>query len=376
MRDEITDLLEWERRGVPYALATVIGTSRSAPRPPGAVLAMGEDGRVVGNVSGGCVEPAVVELAREVLEQGGSRRARFGYSDSQALDVGLSCGGEVDIFIRRVDGSRLPLEALAAALASDVPVAVVTIIEAPDQTEIVGHSLVVTDRESHGRLLGSELGRALEVEARSSLRAGGVSLRELGSSGERMQDDVTVAIESFSERPRLIVFGAIDYAAAVAAMGRFLGFHVTVCDARAAFATPERFPDADDVIVEWPHRYLERTRLDETSALCVLTHDPKFDIPAIVAALQTPVGYLGVMGSRRTHEDRLRRLRAAGVPEHDLARLRSPVGLDLGGRSPQETAVAIAAEIVMVRNRASGQPLRERQGAIHRRDGVNSVDDR
>jgi xanthine dehydrogenase accessory factor len=194
---------------------------------------------------------------------------------------------------------------------------------------------------------------------------GGVTLRRLGAAGELMGDDVTVLIEPFTDRPQLIVFGAIDYAAALASIGRFLGYRVTVCDARAAFATVERFPDADEVVVEWPHRFLSRTELDERAAVCVLTHDPKFDVPAIVEALRTPAGYIGVMGSRRTDEDRRLRLREVGVSDDELARLHSPIGLALGGRSPQETAVAIAAELVMVRNGSSGRPLRDATGPIH-----------
>jgi xanthine dehydrogenase accessory factor len=368
VRDEIATLLGWQGDGGAFALATVVGTSRSAPRPAGATLALHPDGRIVGNVSGGCVEPAVVELARGVLTSGTIERARFGYSDGEALAVGLTCGGEVDVLVRRVDPQALPLAPLAAALSDDVPVALVTVIAAAStgpSSALVGSSLVVTADAVHGRLATTDLGRVLALEGRAALGSGGVTLRHLGASGERLGEDVTVLIESFTDRPRLVVFGAIDYAAAVASLGRFLGFHVTVCDARGAFATPERFPDADEVVVEWPHRYLERVDLDARSAVVVLTHDPKFDVPAVAAALRTPAMYVGVMGSRRTHDDRLVRLRAAGVADTDLARLRSPVGLELGGRTPQETAVAIAAELVMVRNRASGRPLRETDGPIH-----------
>lgn len=373
MRDEIATLLAWQGAGTTFALATVIDTSRSAPRPAGATLAVHPDGRIVGNVSGGCVEPAVVELAREVLNTGGTRRVRFGYSDDEAIAVGLTCGGEVEVLVRRVAPDTLPLAPLAAALDADIPVVLATVVEADGTADgtaegtadLVGTSLVLTDAGTHGALASSRLGAVVALEATAALGRGGVTLRRLGASGERMGDDVTVLLEPFTERPRMIVFGAIDYAAAVASVGRFLGYRVTVCDARAAFTTAERFPDADEVVVEWPHRFLERTELDERSAVCVLTHDPKFDVPAIVEALRSPAGYIGVMGSRRTDEDRRRRLREAGVGEDDLARLHSPIGLALGGRSPQETAVAIAAELVMVRNAASGRPLRDTSGPIH-----------
>jgi xanthine dehydrogenase accessory factor len=365
VRDEIATLVGWQREGGMFALATVVSTSRSAPRPAGATLAVHPDGRIVGNVSGGCVEPAVVELARSVLGTGAVERAHFGYSDDAALAVGLTCGGEVDVLVRRVGADLLPLEPLSDALARDIPAVLVTVVAAQGMPELVGASLVVTSDEVHGHLAETGLGRVLLLEGRAALGNGGVTLRHLGADGQRMGDEVTVLIESFTDRPRLVVFGAIDYAAAVASLGRFLGLHVTVCDARAAFATPERFPDADEVVVEWPHRYLERTELDGRSAVVVLTHDPKFDVPAIVAALSTPAMYIGVMGSRRTHDERIARLREAGVSEAGLARLHAPVGLELGGRSPQETAIAIAAELVMVRNRATGRPLRETTGPIH-----------
>ena len=365
MRDEIGALIAWQDAGDDFALATVIDTSRSAPRPAGATLAVHPDGRIVGNVSGGCVEPAVVQVAQQVLAEGGTRRVRFGYSDDEALAVGLTCGGEVEVLVRRVDSASLPLRPLAEALRADAPAVMATVVDGGSTPELAGTSLVVTEDGRYGALSATRLGEVLALEATAALGRGGVTLRRLGADGERMGEEVTVLIEPFTERPRLIVFGAIDYAAAVASIGRFLGYRVTVCDARSAFATTDRFPDADEVVVEWPHRYLARTSLDERAAICVLTHDPKFDVPAILEALRTPAGYIGVMGSRRTDEDRRRRLRESGVDDDGLARLHSPIGLSLGGRSPQETAIAIAAELVMVRNGASGRPLRETSGPIH-----------
>jgi xanthine dehydrogenase accessory factor len=365
VRDEIAALRDWQRDGATFALATVIDTSRSAPRPAGATLAVHPDGSIVGNVSGGCVEPAVVQLAGEILAGGDPERVRFGYSDDEAVAVGLTCGGEVEILVRRVAPETLPLEPLSAALEADLPVVLATVVDAVDAPDLVGMSMVVTATEAHGGLVETPLGQVIVLESRGALGSGGVNLRRLGSDGRRMAEGVTVLLESFVERPHMIVFGAVDYAAAVASVGRLLGYRVTVCDARAAFATDERFPDADEVVVDWPHRFLARTTLDARSAVCVLTHDPKFDVPAIVEALRTPAAYIGVMGSRRTHEDRLGRLREAGVDEAGIGRLHSPIGLALGGRSPQETAIAIAAELVMVRNAASGLPLRETQGPIH-----------
>ena len=365
MRDEMATLLGWHQEGRPFALAPVIDTSRSAPRPAGAVLAVHPDGRIAGNVSGGCVEPAVVGLCQEVLAEGGTRRMRFGYSDDEAFTVGLTCGGEVEVLVRRIEPGTLAIEPLAAALSTDRPVALLTVVESEADPGLVGSSLVVTADAVHGDLASTQLGHVLTLEGRATLGVGGVSLRRLGAHGQRLEDGVTVLFESFADRPRLLVLGAIDYAAAVATVGRFLGYHVTVCDARAAFATRDRFPDADEIVVDWPHRYLASTVLDARSAICVLTHDPKFDVPALLEALNGPAGYIGVMGSRKTHEDRLDRLRAAGATDDELERLHSPIGLALGGRSPQETAIAIAAELVMVRNNATGLPLRTTSGPIH-----------
>jgi len=364
VRDELSDLVAWQRQGITFALATVVGTSRSAPRPAGSVLALHPDGTIVGNVSGGCVEPAVVGIARTVLEDGSVQRTRFGYSDAQALDVGLTCGGEVDVLVRRIDPTGLPLEPLARAIRHDEPAAIATIVDGPDGAP-VGSSLIVTPEGAVGPLAGSALGAIVHDVCNEAIGRADVTVRHLGVGGERMRDDVTVLIESFAKRPQLVVFGAIDYAAAVASIGRFLGYRVTVCDARAAFATTERFPDADEVVVEWPHRHLERITLDDRSAVVILTHDPKFDVPAVVAALRTPARYIGVMGSRRTHAERVERLRAAGVDDDALARLRSPIGLDLGGRSPQETALSIAAELVMLTHATSGRPLSATTGPIH-----------
>ena len=186
-----------------------------------------------------------------------------------------------------------------------------------------------------------------------------------GRDGERRVDDIAVFVASYAPRPRMIVFGAIDFASAVARIGSFLGYRVTVCDARPIFATRRRFPDADEVIVEWPHRYLASTEVDERTVICLLTHDPKFDVPLLELALRMPLAYIGAMGSRRTNDDRLQRLRELGLTETELARLRAPIGLDIGARTPEETAVSVAAEIIAARWGGSGQPLRSADGPIH-----------
>ncbi len=256
----------------------------------------------------------------------------------------------------------IDLAAVGDAVASDAPVAVATAVEGPAE---VGRSMLVWPDRVDGSLGPTGLDVAVVDDARGMLAQGTSGRRHYGPEGERRRDEVGVFVEALAPRPRMLVFGAIDFASAVARVGRFLGFHVTVCDARQVFATRARFPDADEVVVEWPHRYLADTVVDERTVICVLTHDPKFDVPVLVAALRTEAAFIGVMGSRRTHDDRMARLREEGVPESDLARLRSPIGLDLGGRTPEETAVSIAAEIVQQRWGGSGRPLTETAGRIH-----------
>jgi xanthine dehydrogenase accessory factor len=371
VREELPTLRRWQAEGARIAVASVVATSQSAPRPPGATLGVHPDGRVQGSVSGGCVEGAVVEVATEVLASGRPQRVRYGISDDDAFAVGLTCGGTIEVFVRAVDRDVLDLDDLAQRVFDDEPVATATVVEHPDDPDAVGRTLVLTDERATGSSGSVQLDRAIVESARGMLAHGATGLRHFGPRGERRRDDVTVFVESFAPRPRMLVFGAIDFASAVASIGRFLGYHVTVCDARERFATRARFPDADQVVVDWPHRYLAATEVDTRTVICVLTHDPKFDVPVLQVALGTPATYIGVMGSRRTHEDRLARLREAGVDDEALARLRSPIGLDLGARTPQETAVSIAAEIVLLRQGGSGAPLRDTGGAIHRhRDPV------
>jgi len=365
VREELPTLRRWQTAGARIGLATVSSTSKSAPRGAGATLALHPDGDVLGSVSGGCVEGAVVEVATEVLETGVPQRVSYGISDDEAFAVGLTCGGTIEVFVRPVTSDVLDLDDLGARIDAEEPVAVATVIEHPGDHDAVGRSIVVGEDRVDGSVPDDRLTHAIVEGTRGMLAQGATGLRHYGPHGERRMDEVTVLIESFAPRPRMLVFGAIDFAGAVASVGSFLGYHVTVCDARARFATPARFPDADEVVVEWPHRYLEAAAIDVRTAICVLTHDPKFDVPVLKVALQTDAGYIGVMGSRRTHDDRLARLREEGVDDDALARLRSPIGLDLGGRTPQETAIAIAAELIMLRQGGSGAALRQTDGPIH-----------
>ncbi|MCW4602108.1 XdhC family protein [Janibacter hoylei] len=371
MREVLTELLDWWEQGHSVGVGTVVATFRSAPRPPGASMLVGPDGTAVGSVSGGCVEGAVYELAREVLESGSPALQRYGVSDDDAMAVGLTCGGILDVWVEQMSRETFPeLDEVAADVRAGRPVAVATVIEHPDPAWLGRRMLVRPDQEPTGTLGSARVDAAVRDDALGQLALGHNATLGYGADGERRGEGMRVFVWAFAPPPRMLVFGAIDFAAAVARVGSFLGYRVSVCDARPVFATHSRFPAADEVVVDWPHRYLaaeqEAGRIDGRTVITVLTHDPKFDVPLLEVALRLPeVGYVGAMGSRRTHEDRQERLRAVGVSSAELDRLRSPIGLDLGARTPEETAISIAAEFVAERWGGSGRPLAERQGRIH-----------
>ncbi|MET9890191.1 XdhC/CoxI family protein [Streptomyces sp. NPDC006465] len=369
MLDIAEELHRWVGQGRDFAVATVVAVGGSAPRQPGAALAVDSDGTAIGSVSGGCVEGAVYELCVQALEDGETVLERFGYSDDDAFAVGLTCGGVIDILITPVrsrDTARRTVLATAlAASAGGEAAALARVVSGP--AELMGHALVVRADGSYEGGFGAhpELDRTVVGEAAAQLDAGRTGTLEIGEQGSRCGAPLTILVESSVPPPRMIVFGAIDFASALVRMGKFLGYRVTVCDARPVFATAARFPDADEIVVDWPHRYLERTEVDARTVLCVLTHDAKFDVPLLRLALRLPVAYVGAMGSRRTHLDRNERLREVGVTEIELARLRSPIGLDLGARTPEETALSIAAEIVANRRGGSGVSLTGAHTPIH-----------
>jgi xanthine dehydrogenase accessory factor len=260
-------------------------------------------------------------------------------------------------------------ETLADALRGERPAALAEVIEGPP--DLLGHKLLVLPgppSEALGSLGNTDLDRVVTRDALGELAAGLTVTRHYGRNGEAREREVSVFIESFAPPPQMIIFGAVDFTAALAKVAKILGYRVTVCDARPVFATRARFPAADEVVVSWPDKYLAQVgeSLGPRDAVCVLTHDPKFDVPAIVGALATGVGYLGAMGSRRTTNDRNARLREAGVTEAELQRVMGPIGLDIGARTPEETAVSICAEIIAMRTgREEAPSLRGRQGPIH-----------
>ena len=372
MQDVLAELVGIWRTGATAGLATVVRTFRSAPRPPGAAMVVGPDAAVSGSVSGGCVEAAVYEAAVEVADTGVARLERYGVSDDDAFAIGLTCGGILDIFIEPVSRQSFPhLDAVADDIGAQRPVAVATVVDHPD-SEWIGRRLVVRPDSVQGSLGSQRADIAVADDVRGLLAAGRTETISYGPDGERRGEGMAVFVASHAPPPRMLVFGAIDFAAAVAQQGAFLGYRVTVCDARSVFATPARFPNAHEVVVEWPHRYLaaqvEAGALDRRSVLCVLTHDPKFDVPLLEVALRLDVAYVGAMGSRRTHETRLERLREAGLTDDELSRLSSPIGLDLGARTPEETAVSIAAEIIARQWGGAGVPLTRTGGRIHHDD--------
>ena len=370
MREVLDQLMQWWESGETVGVGTVVATFRSAPRPPGASMLVGPDGSAVGSVSGGCVEGAVYELGQSVVETGAPVLERYGVSDDDAFAVGLTCGGILDVYVEKVNRETFPeLGDIAADIEAGRPIALATVVDHPDQ-EWVGRRLVVRPGGVEGSFGSDRADAAVHDDALGLLAAGHNATLTYGPDGERRGEGMRVFVWAFAPAPRMLVFGAIDFAAAVARMGVFLGYHVTVCDARPVFATNSRFPQADEVVVSWPHKYLkgesDAGRVDGRTVICVLTHDPKFDVPVLEVALRLPeVAFVGAMGSRRTHEDRLARLHEAGLTAEEIARLSSPIGLDLGARTPEETAVSIAAEIVAGRWGGTGDRLSATEGRIH-----------
>ncbi|HLS63166.1 MAG TPA: XdhC family protein [Ruania sp.] len=374
MRDVLEELMAAWRAGQDAGLATVVHAFKSAPRLPGAAMLVAGDGTVSGSVSGGCVEGDVYETARRVLDSGQAELHRYGFSDDDAFAVGLTCGGIIDVFVEPVSPATYPeLGEVAGAIEAGVPVAVAVVVEHEDPARVGRHLVVFADRTA-GSLGSQRTDHAVIDDARGLLATGRNRMLTYGLDGQRMEDGMRVFVSCFAPPPRMLVFGAIDFAAALARQGHMLGYRVTVCDARGVFATRARFPEADEVVVDWPHRYLqaevEAGNVDARTVIAVLTHDPKFDVPVLQVALPLEVAYIGAMGSRLTHDDRLARLRRAGVSEELLAKLHSPIGLDLGARTPEETAVSIAAEIIAVQWGGGKAPLRETTGRIHHDDLV------
>ena len=416
------------------AIATIITTSGSVPRPPGTSMLVSESGEILGSLSGGCVEGAVVASALEVMADGGTRLEAFGFSSEDAFAVGLTCGGELEVHIQPLDGSAAGLGALRKFAGGDPerPLALIRRVDAPAGRTVAGRTVsgitlsggafgvagtaadaaaqapavvVVPDPGSFPAAESAELTALLGLDVmnlspeakREALRAAAAQLEPLLRGGRTglvrlappqgcgvsvrgahnptdgavtSPEPVTLLVESRLPQARLLVFGANDFGAALVPAAKLLGYRVTLCDARPAFAAQERFAAADEVATDWPHRYLAAEaaagRIDSRTVICVLTHDPRFDIPLLQEALELDIAFVGALGSRRSHRQRIDGLLEAGVAPERLARLHSPIGLDLGAVTPAEVAVSITAELIAARTgSAACTPLRDGAGPIH-----------
>ena len=355
--------VEWLREGRRVVSAALVERIGSAPLDPGAQMLIDDRGSIEGSVTGGCVEAALVEEAQRILGGGEARVVTYGVSDEEALGVGLMCGGTVRVFLHEYGDDALEtLEAAAAARTADEPVARATLLDG----DRAGASISILDDRVVGSLGITELlDRSVERDARGQLDEGVSRIRRYGAGGEVMGSELAVYIQAFSTQPRMVIFGAIDFSAEVANVASDIGYNVTICDAREPFVKSPRFSENAEVVVDWPDRYLQGQELGPRDVVLVFTHDPKFDEPALTAALATGAGYLGALGSRRTQERRVERLRDAGLDEESIARIHAPCGLDVGARTPSETAISILAEVIAVRAGRTGESLREKTGPIH-----------
>ncbi|WP_135477377.1 XdhC family protein [Candidatus Chloroploca mongolica] len=342
MRELIPTLDQWLADGEQVALATVVQTMGSSPRQVGATMAVTASGRMAGSVSGGCVEGAVVEQCHAVLASGQARLLTFGVSDETAWEVGLACGGTIEVFVAPLDTTSVyPL--VRAALLEEEAIAVATVIAGNEH--VGAHLVVEAGGESHGALGQARLDQVV-ITAATDLLAHGTS-RVI----EAAQGATRVFVASFNPPAKLFLVGGVHIAVGLAAMAHLIGMRTIVVDARAAFASPERFAHVDELIVAWPDEALTG-RLDARSYVAVLTHDPKLDDPALRVALQSPARYIGALGSTKTHARRLERLRAEGFDEASLSRIKGPIGLSIGAKTPEEIAVSILAELIGVGNKS------------------------
>jgi xanthine dehydrogenase accessory factor len=346
VNDLLPDLNEWIERGDRFAIATVVAVKKSAPRPPGAKMAVNEDGEIIGAVSGGCVEGAVIELADRVLQGDPPQLVQFGIADETAWDVGLPCGGEIDVWVQAYQPGRFVDIARGGGRAAEVTL-----------------------------LKGAAPGAKLLFEEDGTV-SGSLGAPELDDEGRRAAEELLWAetselrgpmfVDLIAPAPRLILFGAVPIAAALCRLGKATGWRCYVVDPRQRFATPERFPDAEQVIATWPQQaFAQLGGIDPATSIAVLTHDPKLDDAALAIALRSPARFIGAMGSRRAQESRRERLLALGFSDEELARLSAPVGLDLGAITAEETALSILSEVVANRHGREGGRLTGAQGRIH-----------
>ena len=358
-------VIGWLREGRRVAAGLLASVDGSAPLDVGASVYIDEGGSVEGSITGGCVESAVAQEALEIIETGGAPKLiTYGISDELAGTVGLMCGGTVHVFIHelRDDARDVTIAALEAVL-DERPAAVATLLDG----DHAGRKLFV-DGEHHVGSLGGPplLEKNVEGEARGLIQQGRTTIRTFGEDGASLGTGLRVHVTAYAERPRMVIFGAIDFASALAPLAKNVGYRVTIADPRKAFLSSARFTSNSDAIEAWPEEALEGMTLGPRDAVLVFTHDPKLDVPALTAAFATGAGYIGALGSRKTTADREVRLREAGATEADIARVYAPCGLDIGASTVEETAIAVLAEIVASRAGRSGVPLREAEGSIRR----------
>jgi xanthine dehydrogenase accessory factor len=353
----------WLDEGRRVVAATLVETVGSAPLDPGAQMLVDDSGRIEGSVTGGCVEAALVEEAQGILAGAPPRVATYGITDSQAADVGLMCGGTVRVFLHEL-GDTEAMDTARGEIEHDRPVALATLLDGPT----AGAQMAILPDGAKGGFGHTELlERSVTRDARGFLDEGRSAIRSYSARGEVMGSELRVAIHAFATSPDMVIFGAIDFSCALARLAGEVGYRVTIVDARAAFLQSARFSENAKTVVAWPGEYLRSRTLGPRDAVLVFTHDPKFDEPALQAALASGAGYVGALGSRRTHADREDRLREAGVSEEDLRRINSPCGLDIGARTPAETAIAILGEILAQRSGREGGRLADSSGPIHPR---------
>ena len=362
MLDILPTIVGWRSKRLRVALALLTHVEGSAPRAVGSAIAVNERGDVAGSISGGCVETDVYEALRDCLADAQSRSLSYGIDDEEALEHGLTCGGTLSVFCRALNPADDDLLArVSSAVGDDRAVILATRMDAG----FAGSSLVVADGVASGTLGSRRLDSAVLVEATASTETPYAIVRSFGSDGQPLRRDANIFVQSFAPKADLFIFGAVDFSRAMASVGRLMGYRVTVIDARPVFATAARIPDADRIVVQWPDEFLAAATIRRSTALVVLTHDLKFDVPLLRIAVESEAGYIGVMGSRQTNATRMTALREAGVSEAHLRLLHAPIGLDIGARSPEETAISIAAEMIAARNGRRGGSLREGSAALH-----------
>ena len=360
---------EWIADGREIAVATLVETEGSSPLDVGAMMFIDADDNIEGSVTGGCVEGDLAQEARRVLAGEEPRVRVYGISDDEAAGVGLMCGGTVHIFVERLtEQSKRTLDQYLAAVIEGRPGALATLVDG----DHAGTRLYVTSGHVEGQLGGGHglLNKTVTRETQGMLERGITGVRRYGDDGAAMGSDLRVFVHSFGEPPRMVIIGAIDFSVATSAFARKLGYRVTIVDPREPFIRSKRFTEHAEAVVQWPDEYLASQKLRERDVVLVFSHDPKLDEPALIAALESGAGYIGALGSRRTQAKRMERLREAGTDQDDIGRISAPCGLDLGARTPAETAVSVLAEVVAVSNGRAGDSLSDSDAPIHTRESA------